>query len=325
MGDNDTPAPITHSISPRIRVYAQPPGTWGRGSAVLISGEGESLLVDTLNDLPGTRRMLDAFADVLATAPIRTLVNTSGESDHCWGNQLIEGATIISSPGAAEEAREGNPSAMSKMGGLAQLMPGDMKVMVRRLTSGFDFQDITITPPTVLTDGCTTTLSVGGVDVHILDMGAARSRGDVAVWVPGDQTLISGDLVASSVHPLMGTSPDAWLSALDMLGALLPEVVVPGHGRIAGADALEATEGYVRLLEDSVRAALADSSKPRAVIRTVADAFASSRFSEWAAPERVASNVHSMWAWIDPDHSVPAPPSLVTQMGRLANRQTTPA
>ena len=43
--------------------------------------------------------MLDTMAALTGAAPIRTLVNTHANGDHCYGNQLVEGAEIIAADG----------------------------------------------------------------------------------------------------------------------------------------------------------------------------------------------------------------------------------
>ena len=48
--------------------WLQPDGSWGLSNAGLIADEEASLLVDTLYDLPLTKRMLDAMADATPAA-----------------------------------------------------------------------------------------------------------------------------------------------------------------------------------------------------------------------------------------------------------------
>ncbi len=69
--------------------YVQGDGSWGWSNAGLVLGDGCSLLVDTLFDLPLTAEMLAAFATRTATAPIGTVVNTHANGDHCYGNELV--------------------------------------------------------------------------------------------------------------------------------------------------------------------------------------------------------------------------------------------
>jgi len=87
-----------------LYAWLQPDGSWGYSNAGLVTDEEQSLLVDTLFDLPLTQQMLSAMADATpAAATIDTLVNTHANGDHCYGNQLVEGATIIASRASAEE------------------------------------------------------------------------------------------------------------------------------------------------------------------------------------------------------------------------------
>ena len=77
--------------------YLQPDGGWGWSNAGLVVGDGASLLIDTLFDLELTAEMLGSFAPHTRSAPITTLLNTHANGDHCYGNQLVDGAEIIAS------------------------------------------------------------------------------------------------------------------------------------------------------------------------------------------------------------------------------------
>ena len=50
-----------HELGDRCYAYLQPDGSWGWSNAGLIKGDGASLLVDTLFDLPLTEAMLAAI------------------------------------------------------------------------------------------------------------------------------------------------------------------------------------------------------------------------------------------------------------------------
>jgi len=78
--------------------YLQPDGSWGWSNAGLITDGDQSLLVDTLFDLHLTREMLASMRDAApkAAAQIGTLVNTHHNGDHCYGNECVHGAEIIS-------------------------------------------------------------------------------------------------------------------------------------------------------------------------------------------------------------------------------------
>lgn len=69
----------------------QPNGLLGESNSGLVIGDGASLLIDTLWDPRLTRRMLAAMAELIAEAPIETLVNTHSDGDHWWGNEEVAG------------------------------------------------------------------------------------------------------------------------------------------------------------------------------------------------------------------------------------------
>ena len=81
-----------------------PTAAWGWSNAGLIVDGDEALLIDTLFDLRLTGEMLDTMRrQVPAARNIGTVVNTHANGDHCWGNELVAGATIIASRRTAEE------------------------------------------------------------------------------------------------------------------------------------------------------------------------------------------------------------------------------
>jgi cyclase len=101
FGDPERYASGLTAVASRVHAWLQPNGAWGESNAGLVVGEGESLLVDTLWDLTLTRRMLDAMGPLAEQAPIRTLVNTHGDGDHWWGNQLVGAQKIVATEAAA--------------------------------------------------------------------------------------------------------------------------------------------------------------------------------------------------------------------------------
>src|SRR4051812_4885343 len=113
-------SPELVELRPGVYAYLQR-GSWGFSNAGLITDGDSSLLVDTLYDLRLTQRMLDAMRRATpAAARIDTLVNTHANGDHCWGNQLVAGADIISSRAAAAEMLEFSPRLMATLVGAAR-------------------------------------------------------------------------------------------------------------------------------------------------------------------------------------------------------------
>ena len=84
-----------HQLTDHCYAWLVPDGTWGWSNAGLVTGESESLLVDTLFDVPMTRDMLEALRPLTGRRPIKTVVNTHANGDHWFGNELVADAQII--------------------------------------------------------------------------------------------------------------------------------------------------------------------------------------------------------------------------------------
>src|SRR5689334_7860337 len=99
-----------------LYAYLQQDGGWGWSNAGLVTDGEQTLLIDTLFDLRLTDQMLRTMRSAVPSAArIGTLVNTHANGDHCYGNQLLKDARIISSARAAEEMSELPPSAMAAL------------------------------------------------------------------------------------------------------------------------------------------------------------------------------------------------------------------
>ena len=81
-------------------------------------------------------------------------------------------------------------------------------------------------------------LDLGGVSANIAAMGDNHTRGDTAIFVPGDAVLFDGDLAMARSPSFNsgGGTINGWLATLDKLDDLRPQVLVPSHARIAGPE-----------------------------------------------------------------------------------------
>ena len=145
-----------HDLGQGSFAYLQPDGSWGWSNAGLITHGEESLLVDTLFDLHLTRDMLKVMCDAAPQAErIGTLVNTHANGDHTFGNQLVEGATIIASAAGAAEMAELPPQALADiMRNAGEL--GEAGAFLKKLFDVFDFEGIQLQAPTETFSGMTT-------------------------------------------------------------------------------------------------------------------------------------------------------------------------
>jgi glyoxylase-like metal-dependent hydrolase (beta-lactamase superfamily II) len=278
-----------HDLGNGCFAYLQPNGGWGWSNAGLVVDGRNTLLVDTLFDLPLTRAMLAAMrAAVPAAATIDTVVNTHSNGDHTYGNQLVAGAEIIASTACFEEMREqGEPLAPGGIRRNWRAMGEAGAFFQEVMGSRFDWDGIALTLPTRRFDGALT-VQVGGKAVRLIEVGPAHTRGDVIVHVPADRTVFTGDMLFVGGHPLVWAGPVGnWIKACELMLGWDVETVVPGHGPITDKAGIRALKQY---FED-----LLEKSRPR---------FAAGMTAEQAAHD-IARDRAVAWAdWIDPERLV---------------------
>ncbi len=271
--------------------WIQPDGSWGLANAGLVSDGEASLLVDTLYDLRLTRAMLDAMADATPAArAIDTLVNTHANGDHCFGNQLVEGARIIASTACAEEWDLVPPEMMAAMLENADQL-GPTGAFFREAFGAYDFKGVSPTRPTETFDG-QLDLQVGDKRVELIEVGPAHTAGDVIIHVPSTRTIYTGDILFIEGTPIMWEGPVAnWIAACERIAALDPEVIVPGHGPLTDVGGALAVRDYLVYVRDETRKRF-DAGLS---IRDAAHDIALGDYSAWLDSERIAVNVATLY------------------------------
>src|SRR3954466_2064254 len=117
------------------------------------------------------------------------------------------------------------------------------------------------------------TLWMGKLEVQLLQLAPAPTKGDTVVWLPQERTLLSGDLVEFDATPYAGDAYfQDWPQTLDNIAALQPLALVPGRGpALKGAEqvrrGLDATKAFVSDLYASVRAGAAAGKDLKSVYR----------------------------------------------------------
>lgn len=296
--------------------WLQPDGGWGWSNAGLIVDGEESLLVDTLFDLQLTGKMLDAMkkAEPLAAQDIGTLVNTHSNGDHCNGNELVLGAEIISSAATAEEMRHETPAVMVEYVKAAADL-GELGEYFLHCFGAFQFEGITQAYPTA-TYTEHLTRKVGDKQVQLIEVGPAHTAGDTLVYVPGDKTVYTGDILFIEGHPLMWEGPIAnWIAACDRMLTMDIDTVVPGHGPITDKRGVQAVRDYLQYIHDEARKrydAGMDFAEAARDISLV-------DYDSWGDAERIVANVSTLYKHFSGDTSPTDVPAVFAVMAELYN------
>jgi len=271
-------------LTGRAYGYLQEDKGLGWSNAGLIEGKGDTLLIDTLFDLPLTRRMLEEIKSKVGK-PIKRVVNTHHNGDHCWGNQLVADAEIIAHRLFREEMMKTSPDLLQAV----KNAPGDDPGMasVGKAMAPFDFSGITLTPPTLGFEG-TLTLYINDREVDLIHVGPAHTSTDVIVFLPEERVLYAGDIIFRLCTPIgwEGTF-EIWIAALNRIVGLNPEQIVPGHGPLCGTEGAVEMRQYLQYVYKEAKACFdrgmsaADASKKIDL----------GPYAGWTEPERIIFNV----------------------------------
>jgi glyoxylase-like metal-dependent hydrolase (beta-lactamase superfamily II) len=152
------------------------------------------------------------------------------------------------------------------------------------------FRDVDSVPPGLtwptLTFTGRMTLWLGGLEVQLLQLGRGHTKGDTVVWLPGERTLLAGDLVEFDATPYAGDAYfQDWPQTLERIAALQPLALVPGRGpalqgQAQVAQGLAGTRAFVSDLWASVKAGADAGRDLRAVYRETCDRLRP-RYGHW--------------------------------------------
>jgi cyclase len=270
--------PALVPLADGVLAWVQPDGTWWINNAGVVLGDDGPVVVDTCATERRTRRFLAAIDEVSGGVAPRVAINTHLHGDHCYGNSLLPASTVIV---GHQATREG-------------LLADILLVNTPPIWSPTpDWGAVSIRPPSVvLRDELT--VFAGTKRIELRHPGyPAHTLGDVAVWVPDDGVLFTGDLIFHGITPLvfMGSVNGA-LRSLDWLAAFGAAHVVPGHGElIAGADftgVLDDHARYYRFVLGVAKSGIAGGLSPLEAARQ-ADL---GEFAAWPDAERLVLNLH---------------------------------
>jgi glyoxylase-like metal-dependent hydrolase (beta-lactamase superfamily II) len=306
-----------HELGDGLFAYLQPDGGWGWSNAGLITAAGTSLLVDTLFDLRVTREMLDAMAPVTQSHPIEQAMNTHGNGDHWFGNELLpDGIPIVTSAAALEEMRAVPPAAAQLMFHELELGP-EWEAFARQTFRRFDFSGIEPRLPTESFTGHAER-HVGDREVQLIELGPAHTAGDAIAFVPDARVVFTGDLLFVEGTPVMWAGPASrWIEACDRILELDADTLVPGHGPVTDASGVRDLQRYLRFVADESRMRFEAGMDEQAAAD---DIEIPQDFSDWGDGERIVVNVSTIYRELDPALPPVPPPELFVRMARWRAR-----
>jgi cyclase len=228
-----------------------------------------------------------AYRDDLADrGKVAYLINTHEHIDHVAGNHFVPGRRV--SHELVREAMSIPPEFDRTKHLLTHLFPGDVAeskiaTVEEWGAGGFDWADVMrlifedidpdslahldgygmVPPEVTFTDEAT--LHVGDCTFELLSV-PGHVESHIAVHVPEKGVVFAGDTVTTECYPSMaGSVPHAWLDSLERLADLDVDHVVPGHGPVAGPDAISEFASFLETAMERVAAVTDDQTVDEAV------------------------------------------------------------
>jgi glyoxylase-like metal-dependent hydrolase (beta-lactamase superfamily II) len=201
---------------------------------------------------PGHTQQIVDFASA-AKQPVAAIVNSHWHLDHVGGNVLLREkypSVRVYASGAIEDAMHGFLANYHAQLEDAIKQAGDDTAKQAPWRAEIALIDAApkLYPDERITG--TSTRTIAGRKFEIGFESHAVTAGDVWLFDPASRVLASGDLVTLPA-PLFDTAcADRWNTALDRLGEIDFNVLVPGHGATMGrADLATYRRAFDRLLE----------------------------------------------------------------------------
>jgi len=261
--------------------------------------------------------MLQHVESILTKAPITRVINTHGDGDHCWGNQLFSDRIITATRACVEYMMHPSPRqlrAIKHGAKLLQCLPyaglDSLGKYMGDMLSPYEFQKIRVRPAQETFTG-SITITVEGVTLHLIETGPGHTDGDCIVCVPERQVVFAGDILFVGVTPVAWAGPvENIRRGLSRLLELQPEVIVPGHGPLAHSsdiqDQIDYWDWLESTLEPMARSGLSPFDASRRCLER--DDFRRSAFAPWRCPERIFTSACTLYRnWGLTPQNLPGP------------------
>lgn len=222
---------------------------YSMANAILIVGDGGTIIVDTTTKLDDAQVVRAEFAKI-SGAPVRAIIYTHSHPDHTGGASVFAGANrpeiyshqlfVDRVPDLGRAGRDGGDQFGSTLPDALYINGGTGTEFGR--PSGPAAMKTGFLPPTKTFSGDRLSLTIAGVRMELLHTPGETNDG-VSVWLPGKRVLLTGDLFLKAfpnLYAIRGAAPrpvPQWIASLEKLIALRAEHVVPGHTRPVSGEA----------------------------------------------------------------------------------------
>lgn len=252
-----------------------PPVDGGPNAGLVISGD-DVLIIDSLMS-PECGRQLQSYLRQVTDNPVKYLINTHHHGDHSFGNEVFSPPAIVI---AHDYARK----QLAERGGeVVDIFTRKWEPLIPDIG-----RTRVVAPHISYRDRLD--LYAGEHHVELMHFGAAHSKGDTVVYLPQDKILFAGDIFLNGILPPIFGSSSGLIEALDEIEKIDFDIIVPGHGYVAGREQLVHFKHAIIKLRDQVKDCFLRNMTLEQAINAV-----DVPDLQWAAEERVSYNVFFMY------------------------------
>jgi glyoxylase-like metal-dependent hydrolase (beta-lactamase superfamily II) len=208
----------------------------GGGNSGIITSDSLVIVIDTKMD-EAAEMLHNKVKEMAGSKPI-LVINTHWHPDHCKGNELFAGQTIIAGGNYTKEQWTNEA--------------GEESMPTQWLKDRMDIR-------------------MGNDTVTILNLGKnIHTPSDIIVYLHNRKMLFGGDVILNKQAPVVlgGADPDGYLAAIESLQKQFDiQKVVPGHGAMGG---VEIIQNFIQYFND-MKLAAEDESKEEALVSKYKD------------------------------------------------------
>src|SRR5271156_6553353 len=233
-------------------------------NSVIIEGTHEVMLVDAQLTKTNAERVLQEIKET--KKPLSIIYITHEHADHFLGLEVFKdaypGVRIIANSTVVDRADKVYQQKIDKWKQILGSGATSRVVAIEKFDGNF--------------------IAFDGSQIEVLKHIQGDTDENTMLWIPGQRTLIAGDVVVNNMH-LYPAETDSkargkWFTSLQEIRGLRPSIVIPGHSKVGAPldarTAVDFTTNYLLAFDEELRKA----KDPEGFINAMKERFPSADF-----------------------------------------------